>query len=313
MKVKFLIICLIFSFFQLSAPVFSQNKNVREIIEKAAERRLKVKKELKSYMFSTYTKSISRNKLRSKNITMIYEYHTQQYFFGDKPMIEYCGFRQAGKRGVEWNPDLLNVYLDNRITIGKTKFMAPLSEDTFRYYNFKLLGTITFRGLEIFEIEVHPNNDYTPFLYGKLLISKTDYSIAGLEFTFKNVRKTGLLLNTMRFTLKQQFAVFYDKFWLPVNQNITGEFHMKNINSVFGFKGICESTIIVYDHKINTDATYEQFLADSRELKEKTKQRNSEHWSLIIGDLTNEEKSAFKELEAKFVSIYELNKQFGRY
>lgn len=304
---KLLLIICIFST-ALSQERISPDLKTRMIIEQAVKKRHELQQELETYIYKTYTKSVSRNKSYRNTLTMIFEYHSVHYFVNNGFLKEVCGFREAGETGLIWNPDLLRISLADTIEIGESRVITPLGQNTFDFYNYMLKGIVTFSGIAVYEIEVKPKNNDMPLFEGFIWISNDDYSVTGLEFTFNKATKLPKIIRNILFT--QQFALFYEKYWLPIEQHSTGNFYIEYRDEYGGLEnrefGVSENTIIVYDHKIKKDASFSTYLDDFEDLKKYSKNRDSEYWELRIGLLSKEEKRAFKELPAIFSNYYDL-------
>jgi len=287
----------------------SRDEELAEIITKAVSRKQELKRNLRSLIYKTYTKSVSRHARFNSDITMIYEYHAIHRDTQKISRIKHCGFRCAGTTGLLWNPGLLAVFLKDSIETGKSHVITPLGENTFDYYQYRLLGTVTMSGHKVYEMLVTPIKKDVPLIDGTLFISYNDYSIAGYEFTFNKATKLPGAVD--KITFKQDFVLYYGKYWLPLCQQAIGyyfsdePFSDPSINPMKYFS-ISEHNITVYDYKINIDASHKTYLKDYTELQENAKNRYSEYWIPIAGALTRMEEHAFITLWTQFRNLREL-------
>jgi len=305
----YLLISLTFSSISISQDRKYSKWDTKEIIEKAVERKAEVREDLKSYIFKTYTKSVCKNRSKLDRITMILEFHSIFYYNEDNLSKEVCGFRQGGETGLIWNPDLLNVVLYDTLKFDKNMVVTPLGENTFYFYKYKVRGTVSVNEKTVYEVEVKPNKKNIPLIDGTLLISENDYSVCGLEFTFNKATKFPGGIRDI--AIKQQYALFYEKYWFPVSQHSVGDFtitrkHQYLRQPVYEY-GISENTIIVYDYLLNDEASYNVFINNNEDLEAQVMKRNSQYWEHRIGLLDNREHNAFIRLKPVIHNYYEIN------
>ncbi len=208
------------------------------VIKKAIEKRKYFLNAVESYSCDAYVKGVQRlldapfwaeKRLKSAGLVVgkngvIYLSESQSRLYYKKPdkfhEVIYSSKVSGSARGFTFNTAqnfFFNFY-EKSITIpfiAKRPFVSPLSENTFFYYNFKMLGAYKEGDRLINKILVTPKRKADPCFNGILSIVEDNWNIHSLElFLTKN---NGIeYLDTLKVT--QYFLPVKNDLWLPTQQ-----------------------------------------------------------------------------------------------
>ncbi|MES2621514.1 MAG: DUF5686 and carboxypeptidase regulatory-like domain-containing protein, partial [Bacteroidota bacterium] len=208
------------------------------VIRKAIEKRKYFLNAVESYSCDAYVKGVqrlldapswARKRLSSFGLTVgkngvVYLSESQSRLYYKKPNkfheVIYSSKISGNARGFTFNSAqnfFFNFYERNISipVISKRPFVSPLSENTFFYYNFKMLGAYMEGDYLVNKILVTPKRKSDPCFSGILSIVENNWNIHSLElFLTKN---NGVeYLDTLKVT--QYFLPVKNDLWLPTQQ-----------------------------------------------------------------------------------------------
>ena len=110
---------------------------------------------------------------------------------------------------------------DDTIQTGGSRFIGPTSPDAFSFYEFRLLKTRFMDGSEVYDIEVTPKSRLRPLFRGTISIAEKSYAVIGVDFQ-PNEAFVIPFIQDLKFHYKQQFRLYEDRFWMPVDYRVEG-------------------------------------------------------------------------------------------
>jgi hypothetical protein len=199
---------------------------------------------------------------------------------------------------------ILNFY-DDEIRLAGFRFVGPTSPSAFEYYDFKLERTRHRTGSDIYDIKMLPKSRLVPLFHGVISIAEGSYAVAGISVT-PNEAFVIPFISELRLSYAQQFSIFENEYWMPVDIRINGFFQV----GITGLKlpGIGLETISsIYDCKINPVIPDSIFKKPRRVVLKEADQYDSTFWQQHeVLPLTQEEQNAYQKLD----STQTLEKQF---
>lgn len=143
---------------------------------------------------------------------------------------------------------IINFNDDEVQFIGYT-FVGPTAADALDEYRYKLLRTEKNRGNDIYVIQMTPRSRTTPLFNGTIRIADISYALVGVDVVPNEVF-TIPFVKALRVRYRQQFSLYQDDFWLPVDIRIDG--HAEIGAAGFSFPAIgFEQISILSDYVIN--------------------------------------------------------------
>ena len=111
---------------------------------------------------------------------------------------------------------------DDTIVTGGFKFIGPTSPDAFSFYDYKLLRTRSMDGMDVYDIDVIPRSRVRPLFRGRISIAERSYAVINVDFEPNEAFSIPFLKN-VSFHYLQQFRLYENRFWMPVDYRVRGK------------------------------------------------------------------------------------------
>lgn len=252
------------------------------IIRKAIQKRKFYQKEVNAFSCEVYIKGLQRlDKRPDKLLGMTITVDTGIVYFSES--ISKLRFKQpdqinetmissklsGNNNAFSYNQAsemLIDLYDNNLFVEGlsERKFISPLSNNAFLYYDFKLAGTLLQDGLLINKIRVTPKRATDPVFSGHIYIIDGSWRIHSVDMMLTKANGINFV-DTLHF--EQIFAPVEYDIWMALSQRFTFSFN------TFGFEGSGHFTAIYRNYEIEPnydlfkkeDAFTRRFDADHEE------------------------------------------------
>ncbi|WP_040298681.1 DUF5686 and carboxypeptidase regulatory-like domain-containing protein [Arcticibacter svalbardensis] len=127
------------------------------------------------------------------------------------------------KQGFSFNraSDLQINFYDNTIqwtALGNQKFVSPVADNAFHYYDFQLIGTIVENGHEVEKIKVTPKGKYVPAFKGYIYVLKGDGRLYSVDLYLTEQSKINFV-DTLH--ISQHYNEVQKAYWVPSDITIT--------------------------------------------------------------------------------------------
>jgi hypothetical protein len=291
---------------QLAEVVVIGEDPAMAIMRKVIANKKKWMNALRTYQFEAFTRQVIK---KDTSIASIMESYTTSYWQKGDTLREFV----KQKRQTQNIPmtqdfaavgDIVNFYEDE-VNFGGFTFVGPTSQEAFDYYTFTLGETRRQHKTDIFSIKIEPRTRLTPLFRGNISIADESFALVGVEVTPNEVF-TFPLISDIQLKYSQQFAIFENRYWMPVNISTSGTIKV-------GIPGIkvpqigLEANSIIYDYRINETIPDTIFQKPRRLVLEEAKKIDSTFWKQHeVLPLTDEEQVAYEKLD----STQTFNKQF---
>ncbi len=300
---------------QIPEIVVSAEDPAIEIIRKAIANKRKWMDKLKSYKFDAFTKQVLRS---DTSIASITESYSTGYVQGEDTLREIIKQQRqtqniplaenfAAVHGiVNFNEDEIGLF---RITVNdKTsgyRFVGPTAPEALEYYDYKLLGTSTVNGVEVYKIRMIPTTRLTPLFDGIITIADETFAVMGVD-VIPNETFNIPFIKDIELRYRQQFSLYDSVFWMPSDIRITGSLSVSIIGITMPKIGI-EQTSAIYDYAVNVPIPDSVMKKPRLVVDSASTNFDSTFWKENeILPLTNEEHTAYQSLD----STQTLEKQF---
>ena len=221
-----------------------------EIIRRAIAAKRTWMSRLLTYSFEAFTRQILA---RDTSIASITESYTRGYWTQGDTLREVVRTRRQTENIPEQSNfasvgRILN-FNEDRIRFVGFSFVGPTATDALEYYDYRLLRTLSAQGNDVYEIRMTPRTRTTPLFSGTVRIADKSYALMGVEvepneaFGIPFVRETTL-------GYRQEFDLYDEVFWLPVNIQIDARFTIGIPGISFPPIGFAQTSVI-YDYAIN--------------------------------------------------------------
>ncbi len=146
-----------------------------------------------------------------KGVLYLLEEDADYYMDGDKERTVIHSVRESGNPGsvgFSTFPAVITFYENLVNLMGRTSrgYISPLNDHALNYYRYKLLGTISEQGHNIYKIAVTPKRAFEPCFMGVVYIADSSFAIQQLNLSLTTA--SGLnMLDTLR----------VDQLYLPQN------------------------------------------------------------------------------------------------
>jgi hypothetical protein len=191
---------------------------------------------------------------------------------------------------------IINFY-DDELKFGGFTFIGPTSQEAFDYYTFSLEKTRRQQGTDIFIIKIEPKTRLTPLFRGNISVADESFALVGVEVA-PNEAYTIPFVNDIQIKYSQQFTLFENCYWMPVNIRINGTMKI-------GLPGIklpnigIDANSTIYDYRINEAISDTIFQKPRRLLLKESEKIDSTFWKQHeVLPLTSEEDSAYQKLDS---------------
>jgi hypothetical protein len=135
----------------------------------------------------------------------------------------------------------------DQIPMGSASVIGPLSRHSDEYYTYALEGTVSFNGVLVYQIRITPKSIHAPLVEGTIFIANDSYQLVGVDIGFNDAVK--FFPKPKEFRLKQKFALYDNRYWLPDEIEWTFNIEMKFLGRTA--KGHLHIQSQVYDSQIN--------------------------------------------------------------
>jgi Family of unknown function (DUF5686)/CarboxypepD_reg-like domain len=196
---------------------------------------------------------------------------------------------------------------DDTIRTGGFKFVGPTSADAFSYYDYKLLKTRLMDGMEVYDIKVIPKSRVRPLFSGVISIAERSYAVISVDFE-PNEAYTFPFLKEIKFHYQQQFRLYEERFWMPVDYRVQGQARL-SLAAITIMKFSFNRYVVMSDYLINP--VFADTLAKLPRLTVAPEAAtfDSSYWvQHALLPLNQDEEIAYKQLD----STQTLDKQFEK-
>ena len=291
---------------QLSEIVVTAEDPAYYIMRKVIENKKRWADSLKSYQFDAFTRQVIR---RDTAIATIMEsYSTGYWQVGDTLREVVRQKRQTenipGSANFVSVGGVLNFYQDE-IRFAGFRFVGPTAPDAFDYYEFKLEKTRDRGGVPLYTILAAPRTRLVPLFRGSLNVIGDTYALVGVDVS-PNEALSFPFLSTFEFRYAQQFDLYENIYWMPVDIRVKGWAEIGMMGLSFPKLGF-DQVSSVYEYRINVQIPDSVFKKPRRVVLAEADKFDSLFWAQReVLPLTPEEQGAYKTLD----STQSLDKQF---
>jgi hypothetical protein len=221
-----------------------------EIIRRAIDRKRHWISKLASYQMDAFTRQVL---LRDTSIASVTESFTRGYWQqGDTLREVVVQRRQTANIPSSFNfasvGRIINFNDDEVRFLGFT-FVGPTAPDALEYYEVHLVRTHYNQKQSIFEISLTPRSRTTPLFRGTVHIADESYALVGIDVEPNEAFQIPMV-KEKHLRYKQQFALFDDEIWLPVDIRIAADFSIGIPGISFPRFGFAQTSVIT-EYKIN--------------------------------------------------------------
>ncbi len=259
------------------------------IIRKAIESKETKKEKLNNYKLTSHSKVVvDVKKLGSigvavnnigldSNTTMIMESQTDAYW--QKPNY-YKEIVRARKQS-SFIPAASNLLISgffitdfsrDIINMGGKKIVGPISNAGLTNYFYTLLGTTTLDNKKIYKIHISPIDDDDPLLDGTIYISDSTYQLMQIEVDLNKAARPPFI-DSLSF--RQQFALFDEEFWMPVDVAVHGTI---SVSTIITLNLNFEALSVLQNYEINKPFGDDFFDMTRIQIVPEADKRDSVYW-----------------------------------
>ncbi len=291
---------------QLAEVVISGEDPAIQIMRQVIEQKSRWMKSLKTYQMEAFTRQMIR---RDTAIASIAEtYSTGYWQQGDTLREVIKQKRQTANVPAAQNlatvGNIVNFYHDE-VRFAGFGFIGPTAPNAFDYYDFKLEKSREVQGNKIFTIQLNPKSRVIPLFKGSVDVVDERFVLAGVEVV-PNEAFSIPFITDLRLEYVQHFALYEDRFWMPVDIRLKGFFEVGLAGFSFPRIGI-EALSSIYDYQINIELPDTIFRKPRRVQSAEASKFDSSFWAQHeVLPLTREETVAYEKLD----STQTLQKQF---
>ncbi len=274
-----------------------------DIMREVIRRKQIWRSSLASYTAQAYT----RQRLESEsNIASISETLSEVFWDKEKGTREVIkSRRQTANLGMEENlasAGFLPNFYDDNLEIGGFDMVGPTHPDTFRYYNFELIGLRSIDNLTVFDIKVIPRRRLQPTFEGTIAVVDSAYALLEIDLKPNDALIFPPPIQKFNLWFTQQFSNFGGEYWLPIDVRIRGELKFGIVGLQFPEMGIQQLSRLT-DYQVNT-ALPDSLYSDERQQRRlridsvSVKLDSLFLQSPLVVPLTNIEEKAYAELDS---------------
>ncbi len=269
-----------------------------EILRRAIANKRRWISRLVSYQMEAFTRQVIH---RDTSIASVTESYTRGYWQqGDTLREEVLQRRQTANIPQSFNfasvGRLIN-FNDDEIRFFGYTFVGPTSPDALDYYRVHLLRTRRDRGRDIYEIQLIPRSRTIPLFRGTVHIADESYALMGVDVE-PNEAFLIPMVKEKQLRYRQQFALFADDIWLPVDIRINARASIGIIGLTippFGF----EQTSVITDYIINPQLPDSLFRRPRLVVDSSATHTDSSFWaSHQVLPLSSEEQLAYRSIDS---------------
>jgi hypothetical protein len=270
----------------------------REIIRRAIANKRRWMERLHSYELDAFTRQTI---MRDTAIASISESFTKGYWRQGDTLREIVRQkRQTENIKSQFNfaavGRILNFYED-RLRFAGYEFVGPVSQDAFDYYDYKLFETRHSRDGDVYTIRVLPQRRTSPLFTGTVSIVEGPYALVGVEVE-PNEAFLFPFLKEKSIRYRQQFALYDDVYWMPVDITIDASFTVGVVGFSFPRIGF-RQTSAIYSYDINTPIPDSVFRGSRLTVDSVALERDTLLWKEIqVIPLSPPEQAAYAALDS---------------
>jgi hypothetical protein len=277
-----------------------------DIVRKAIANKRKWKDLLRSYEFDAYTKQVLRKDTAIASIT---ESYTHGYWRNDDGLREVIRQRRQTEnvpaaQNFAAVGQILN-FNEDEIHLAGYTFVGPTAPEALDDYDFKLDRTYESKGVKIYELRMTPKSAVKPLFNGTVSIADSTYAVMRVNVK-PNEAFRFPFVNQLDVRYQQQFTLFENLFWMPVDISIAALVDL----SIPGFsfpKFSFEQRSVLYEYAINTTFPDSVFELRRVTVDSSAASIDSTFWKRNqVLPLTSVEETAYRTLD----STQTLEKQF---
>lgn len=303
---------------QLSEVLIDGEEPAYSIVREAIKRKKRWMELITSYKARTYTKDTFG---RDTSLVLISEAYSDLYHQkGDSLREIVVHRRQSSNLSEEFQLAIIRDFINfNNDTIrhwGYT-FITPLAESAFQFYDYKLQRTYSNDGALYHDIEVFPISKTRPLFSGIISIADSSYALQKVSVFPNNIFQVPLL-SIGRFEFSQQFSLYENKYWLPIEYHISAEVRFRFFNMTIDTNALYyNKSVICYEYSINSSIEDSIQLLPSLTLLAATHHDDTSQWgNVIIFPLTAVEQKSYKRIDEIVKSqpfYFQLPKYYKQY
>jgi len=244
---------------QIAPVVVLAEDPALEIIRKAIANKKRWMSQLHSYKFDAFTRQVLR---RDSLIASISEsYSTGYAASGDTLREVVTQKRQTENIHLEENfasvGRILN-FNDDEIRLLTTSaggnsssyvFVGPTAPDALDNYDFKLLGTSSLNGVDLFTIRMTPKSKIKPLFTGTIIIADQTFAVMGVDVR-PNETLVFPFVKEISLRYRQKFSLCDTIFWMPTDIRIDGSFSIRFVGFSLPRIGFQQMSSI-YGYEVN--------------------------------------------------------------
>lgn len=273
-----------------------------QIILNAIANKHKALSLLQSYRFNAYTKTTFRVKKETKEsqdtvIAGLLETQTEGYW---KAPNQYKEVITARRQSANFSPGqniftvgrMPNLNEDN-IIVDRHSVVGPTAPNALEYYTFEMLDTSGIDDTYVFRIRMKPKSTARPLFDGVISIVDKFFQVMNVDVVGNEALDLAPLTDIR---IRQQSAIFENRFWLPIESKITYtvKFSFPPVPSV-----LWEQYSLISDYEINQDipeSVFDKYVLTSLPTADRT---DSTFWHNVnILPLTTEEVKAYERIDS---------------
>ncbi|SHL02686.1 DUF5686 and carboxypeptidase-like regulatory domain-containing protein [Rhodothermus profundi] len=203
-----------------------------EIMRRVIARKQTWRSRLHTYRAETYSRQTVAT---DTGIVQIAETHSLVFWKRDKGVREVVQARRqtanlSGAQNLVGARYLPNFY-DDDLDIAGYRMIGPTHPKALRYYRFRLTGYRYLDDRLVYDIAVEPAARFQPLFRGKLAVLDSAYALLEVDLEPGEMVLFPPPFQEVRLHYRQQFSLFKDSVWLPVDVRVQGAFKI-------GFPGL---------------------------------------------------------------------------
>ena len=273
-----------------------------QIILKAIANKQRYLSQLHSYRFNAYTKTTLRveKKTETSRDTIIgglLETQTEGYWEAPDRFKEVI---TARRQSANFSPNQ-NMFAvgpipnlnDDVVSIESNSIIGPTAPNALEYYSFKMIDTSVLDNISVYRIRVKPRSTLRPLFDGVISIADRSFQVVSVDVRGNEAFDLAPLTNAR---MRQQFALFGNKFWLPTETITT---YTVNLTFPPVPPVLWEQYSLIYNYEINPDLpkdTFDKYLLSSLPTADRA---DSSYWQRVnLLPLTGEEARAYVRIDS---------------
>lgn len=235
----------------LPEVVVSSEDPAVEIIRRAIRNKRRWIDRLLSYQFEAFTRQVLQ---RDTVIASITESFTRGYWQQGDTLREVV-FQQRQTANIKQSFNFASVgriinFNEDAIRFFGYTFVGPTAVDALEYYSYRLVRIRRDANQDVFEIRMLPTSRTVPLFDGTIHIADSSYALVGIDVV-PNDAFLIPFLKDKRLRYRQQFALFENMFWLPVDIRISAGATVSVVGLTFPRFGF-EQTSVIREYTLNT-------------------------------------------------------------